>query len=108
MSTESDLADKFKALGDPVRIKILNHLPNSANCEYGNNVSQLAGKLGVPQPTISHHLKVLRQAGLVTNRKMCRDVFYWIDPAASKKVQHLLDLVFGPLPPDPESEEPEN
>jgi len=103
MSTESDLAEKFKALGDPVRIRILNLLPNSADCDHGNNVSQLAEILGAPQPTISHHLKVLRQAGLVTNRKMCRDVYYWIDPDASKHVQHLLDLVFGPLPPESDS-----
>ena len=76
---DEDIAKKLWAIGDIARLKILRLLPQSANCEHGNNVSQLAEKLGMSQPTVSHHLRVLRQAGLVANKKMCRDVFYWID-----------------------------
>lgn len=45
------------------------------------NVSKLGEELGIPQPTVSHHLKVLYQAGLLKNQKMCRDVYYWVDRA---------------------------
>ena len=76
------LARQLWAIGDEVRLELLLLLPISADCEHGNNVSQLAEKLGLTQPTVSHHLRILRQAGLVNNRRMCRDVFYWIDEAA--------------------------
>jgi ArsR family transcriptional regulator len=74
------------ALGDLARLRILRHLPHSENCEHGNNVSQLAEMLGLAQPTVSHHLRVLRQAGLVSNKKMCRDVFYWVNQAEAEAV----------------------
>ena len=46
------------------------------------------------QPTVSHHLRVLRQAGLVDNKKMCRDVFYWVDPEQAEIVLTHLASVF--------------
>ncbi len=78
----SDLECQFKALGDPTRLKILRLLPDNDDCEEVYNVSELAEELEIPQPTISHHLKVLYQAKLVKNQKMCRDVYYWIDREA--------------------------
>lgn len=74
---EEVLSQDLKALADPVRLRLLSHLPDEANCEHGNNVSQLAAKLNMPQPSISHHLKILRSTGFVDYRKMCRDVYYW-------------------------------
>ncbi|MEM7674106.1 MAG: metalloregulator ArsR/SmtB family transcription factor [Verrucomicrobiota bacterium] len=74
---ENSLSLSLKALADPVRLRILALLPDEANCEHGNNVSQLAMKLDMPQPSISHHLKILRSAEFVDYQKMCRDVFYW-------------------------------
>ena len=76
METDA-LSQDLKALSDPVRLRILSLLPDEANCEHGNNVSNLAQKLEIPQPSISHHLKILRSAQFVDYRKMCRDVFYW-------------------------------
>ena len=84
--SDKELAIKLWAIGDIRRIEILRLLPRSSNCEHGNNVSQLAEKLGMPQPTVSHHLRVLRQAGLVVNKKMCRDVFYWIEMGCAEEV----------------------
>ena len=78
----SDLACQLKALGDQTRLKILRLLPDHDDCEEVYNVSELAEELGIPQPTISHHLKVLFQANLVKSNKMCRDVYYWIDRRA--------------------------
>jgi ArsR family transcriptional regulator len=54
------------------------------------NVSQLAGELGLSQPTTSHHLKVLKHAGVVRCKKKCRDVFYWHDRA---QLDQMLDEV---------------
>lgn len=76
---EDVLAKQLWALGDVTRLRLLRLLPASEQCDSGNNVSTLAEKLGLSQPTVSHHLRILRQAGIVTNRKMCRDVFYWIE-----------------------------
>ena len=81
------LSAQCKALGDPVRLRIMCILPKSPNCEHRNNVSQLSEILGLTQPTISHHLKILKQAGLIDSKKMCRDVFYWLDE------DHTLQLI---------------
>jgi ArsR family transcriptional regulator, arsenate/arsenite/antimonite-responsive transcriptional repressor len=73
------LSEQLKAVADPTRLRILQLLPPTKDCERVYNVSELAEELGVPQPTISHHLKVLYNAGLVQSDKMCRDVYYWIN-----------------------------
>ncbi len=94
MHREIILSEQIKALGDSCRLEILQLLPDSANCEHGNNVSQLAEKLNTPQPTISHHLKVLKNAGIISNKKMCRDVFYWIDHKQANLVIEALQSIF--------------
>lgn len=97
MQTDEQLARQLWAIGDGVRIRLLRLLPSSEDCDHGNNVSRLAEQLGLAQPTVSHHLRVLRQAGLVKNRKMCRDVFYWIDPVAAEAVTaHLREVLLSP------------
>ena len=91
----TELAKQLWAVGDPMRLRIIRLLPQTADCEHGNNVSALAVRLGLSQPTISHHLRILRQAGLVSYRKMCRDVFYWINPPAAAAMLRTLDGVFA-------------
>ncbi len=76
------LAQQLKALSEPARLRILELLPVTRDCESVYNVTELAEELGMPQPTVSHHLRVLHQAGLVQCEKMCRDVYYWIDQPA--------------------------
>jgi len=73
------LSCALKALGDPLRLRILDLLPDSGQCEAVYNVSELALELGIPQPTVSHHLRILKDAGIVRSRKLHRDVYYWID-----------------------------
>jgi DNA-binding transcriptional ArsR family regulator len=72
-------ARQLWALGDAARLRILKLLPVSADCEHGNNVTEIAARLGLSQPTTSHHLRILRQAGFIEGRRMCRDVYYWVD-----------------------------
>jgi ArsR family transcriptional regulator len=79
MSTEEDkLARQLWALGDSVRLKILRRIPRTADDCKEWNVSKLAEELELSQPTISHHLRILRQAGIVSYKKKCRDCYYWI------------------------------
>jgi ArsR family transcriptional regulator, arsenate/arsenite/antimonite-responsive transcriptional repressor len=55
------LATRFKALSDPSRVAIVNRLAGAEDvC-----VCDFTGTLGLSQPTVSHHLRVLREAGLV-------------------------------------------
>ena len=86
----------FKALGDPLRLQILRLLPDADCACKVYNVSGLAEKLNVPQPTVSHHLRTLKQAGVVKCRKTCRDVYYWIDRAA---LQASVDALAGEIIP---------
>ncbi len=98
MFTETDsskLARQLWAIGDQVRLDLLSLLSVSEDCDHGNNVSQLAEKLGLTQPTVSHHLRILRQAGLVRNRRMCRDVFYWIDEDEWQDVIRQLEAILA-------------
>lgn len=76
------LSERLKAVADTTRLRILQLLPTRPDCELVYNVSELAEELRIPQPTVSHHLKVLYNAGLVRSEKMCRDVYYWIDKQA--------------------------
>jgi ArsR family transcriptional regulator len=59
-----DLVRIFKALGDETRLQIIASLEDQQR-----SVCELAHHLGLPQPTMSHHLKVLRDAGLVIGEK---------------------------------------
>jgi ArsR family transcriptional regulator len=84
------LAKQLWAIGDPVRLEILRSLPTEPTCEKACNVSKIAKRIGLSQPATSHHLRILRQAGIITNRKTCRDMIYWIDLEASGLVCHSL------------------
>ncbi|MFP4069313.1 MAG: ArsR/SmtB family transcription factor [Verrucomicrobiota bacterium] len=91
------LAKQLWALGDPVRLQILRILPQEPTCRNACNVSTIAERIGLSQPSISHHLRVLRQAGLITNKKMCRDMIYWVQVnEASKLIESLRGLLDDP------------
>ena len=60
-----DVARMFKALGDPVRLRLFSLIASHEGGEAC--VCDVQGAFDVSQPTISHHLKVLREAGLVTS-----------------------------------------
>ena len=72
------LAEAFKALGDPVRLRLLSLLATSDEGEVC--ACDLVEPVGKSQPTVSHHLKVLRQAGLVTATKRGVNIWYAVVP----------------------------
>ncbi len=69
-----DLATLFRALADPARLRLLSFInaqPDGAAC-----VCNLTSPVGLSQPTVSHHLKVLSDAGLLSREKRGTWVFY--------------------------------
>ena len=92
--TDDELAKQLWALGDVVRLRLLGLLPQTADCSEGMNVSQLAEKLEMSQPTVSHHLRILRQAGIIEGTKQCRDVYYYVNVEESQAVLDSLGSVF--------------
>lgn len=71
------LAAQFKALSDPTRIAIVNQLAGADECCVCN-----LEPLGLSQPTISHHLKILREAGLVESTRRGTWAYYRLVPEA--------------------------
>jgi len=85
-------AQLFKALADPHRVKILNLLATSPDpvcvCEF-------TGPLGLSQPTVSHHLKKLVQAGLLDREQRGTWAYYSLRPDALGGLAAALDLQGG-------------
>lgn len=90
--SESDaagLAHGFKALSDPVRLRLLSLIAARAGQEVC--VCDLLAAFTQTAPTISHHLKVLRDAGLITGQRRGSWVYYRVVPAALVALSQLLD-----------------
>lgn len=84
----SDMAPVLAALADPVRLRIVSMLaaaPNGAAC--GCDLEQ---PLGLAQPTVSHHLKILREAGLVIGQREGRWVYYRVVPERLEELREAL------------------
>ena len=80
------LASRFKALADPTRVAIVNRLAQAAE----TCVCDLTAAFDLSQPTISHHLKVLRDAGLVEASKRGTWAYYRLVPDAVRELRHTL------------------
>ncbi len=79
----------FKALADPARVKILNLLATHGEpvcvCEF-------TPTLGLAQPTVSHHLKKLTDAGLLEREQRGKWAYFSIDPEATARLGSLVDF----------------
>ncbi len=84
----ADLAPMFKALGDPVRLRLLSLIASTGSEAC---VCDLNDAFDLSQPTISHHLKVLREAGLVTSERRGTWVYYRLHPEALTRLAAVLD-----------------
>jgi ArsR family transcriptional regulator, arsenate/arsenite/antimonite-responsive transcriptional repressor len=87
-NSAADLARMFKALSDPVRLRLLSLIASYAGGEAC--VCDLTGTFDVSQPTISHHLRVLREAGLVDSERRGTWVYYWVLSGALAQLSSLL------------------
>ena len=82
------LSRRFAALADPVRLRLLSLL---ATAEGGAVCAcDLVDPVGRSQPTVSHHLKVLAEAGLVTSERRGRNIWYGVVPAALDALRDAL------------------
>lgn len=95
-----ELASIYKALGDETRLRILKMLAQNKRC-----VCEMIEPLGMSQPTVSHHLKILRQADLVIDVKKGKwthysinwerfeDLSQWLKPDVQDKGVSILSLI---------------
>lgn len=82
------LATAFKVLGDPGRLRLLSLIGSSPNGEVC--ACELVEPLHLSQPTVSHHLKVLFEAGLLDREKRGTWVFYRVVPAQLEALRDAL------------------
>ncbi|MFE3058967.1 ArsR/SmtB family transcription factor [Nocardia sp. NPDC059239] len=86
----TELAAVFKALSDPVRLRLLSVIVSHTGQEAC--VCDISDGFDVSQPTISHHLRVLREAGLLSSERRGSWVYYRVEPAALHQLSALLDI----------------
>ena len=90
----ADLTRIFKALGDPTRLAIFELVRNcgGAGCsedEASDSLSQIAERFHLSLSTVSHHVKELRNAGLISCEKRGQRLFCWVDPAVLQELEHF-------------------
>ncbi|WP_405797661.1 ArsR/SmtB family transcription factor [Streptomyces sp. NBC_01506] len=86
--TAAELAPVFKALGDPVRLRLLSMIASRAGGEIC--VCDLTPAFDLSQPTISHHLKLLKQAGLIASERRGTWVYYRLLPEQTDRLAAIL------------------
>ena len=92
-ASAAGLAQVFRALGDPVRLRLVSLIGARAGGEVC--VCDLTSAFDLTQPTISHHLKVLREAGLIDSERRGTWVYYRLVPAALERMAAVLSAPAG-------------
>ena len=87
------LADRLKALGHPARLEILRVLAACGTCVCGEVVKVMP----LSQATVSQHLKVLKEAGLICGRIDGKNSCYGLDPDGIAELRRALDALLGGL-----------
>ncbi|GAB2789851.1 metalloregulator ArsR/SmtB family transcription factor [Streptomyces chlorus] len=85
------LAAVLKAIADPTRLQLLRLIERAPQGEAC--VCDLTGCLGLRQPTVSHHLKVMTESGLLNRERRGTWVWYSVDPAGLRRVREVLEPV---------------
>lgn len=93
---QNEIAGMAKALGHPARIAILQYLVKMDACICGD----LVDELGLAQPTISQHLKELKNAGLIQGTIEGASVCYCINPKTWKQYKELFNAFFADVSTD--------
>ena len=91
---EADVIKQLKAISDPARLTILECLKNPRCCaldlDKGMCACDIESQLELSQPTISHHMKVLREAGLVDAEKVGQWMWYRSNEKALKELSRAI------------------
>jgi len=99
-TADTDLPARFQALSDDKRLRILGMLRNGEQC-----VCDLTEALDVGQSLLSFHLKSLKEAGLVNDRRDGRWVYYSLDREGLERLRDELDTLASGASPSGESAE---
>ena len=84
-------ADTFKLISDASRVKILLLLCHTEAC-----VSDIASSVNMTSPAVSHHISVLKNAGILAREKKGREAYYTLaDTEDAQMVHHVVDAIFG-------------
>jgi ArsR family transcriptional regulator len=100
-NTPSD-SDLLAAIGDPVRLGILRQLTDVAAC----CACDIADNCPVSQPTVSHHLRVLREAGWLSAERRGTWIWYSIRPEALERYRRIGDSLTPAGPASPGTPSP--
>lgn len=92
-------SEVFRALGDAARLRILLLLPRTES-DTPVSVQDLADALGMAQPNVSQHLRVLKAAGLVTCQKSCGHSYYRADLGGAEQALARLSAERAPGTPE--------
>lgn len=84
------LSQLFRVLSDQTRLKLVVVLKEQGE----QHVTSLCKKLRLPQPTVSHHLGLLRAHGLVKNRRAGKQVFYSVDGGRFNRIANVANGLF--------------
>ncbi|MDQ3049929.1 MAG: metalloregulator ArsR/SmtB family transcription factor [Bacteroidota bacterium] len=94
-SEQNELASLTKAMGHPARVAILQHLLKVQSCVCGDIVNELP----LAQPTVSQHLKELKNAGLIKGIIEGNAICYCIDADTWNRYHKILENLFGSYKP---------
>ena len=87
------LSQLFRVLSDQTRLRLVVTLQNDGE----QHVTELCKRLRAPQPTVSHHLGLLRIHGLVRARRQGKLVFYSLDPARYNRACETAAVLLTPI-----------
>lgn len=96
MSHQEELSRRLQAIADPARRRILEALKERGGCSIGKDSdtglcgSDIEKRMQLSQPTISHHMAVLKNAGLVQTQKLGLWIWYRRDEAAIRELVRTL------------------
>ena len=89
--TEERLVELFRALGHPARIRIVRLLAQRESCICG----ELVDELPLAQATVSQHLKVLKDAGIITGQVEGPAICYCLAPSAFEELRHAVGDLYA-------------
>ena len=88
--TEERIVELFRALGHPARVRIVRLLAQRESCVCG----ELVDELPLAQATVSQHLKVLKDAGIITGQVEGPAICYCLAPGAFEELRHAVGDLF--------------
>ena len=84
-----DIAKKLKVISDPKRLRIIDMLSCDELC-----ACEILEKFDISQPTLSHDMRKLEEAGLISSRREGKNTYYSLDKASLDEIEDSLKLIF--------------